>query len=264
MKRLSLALVIAFLLLAALGPHLSAVSPLDIDLGHELEGPSAAHRLGTAENGVDILAVMLHGARVSASVALMAVSLSVGIGVLLGVLAGHLGGALDHAVGGLADLMQAFPSIVLHIVVLALVAQPTLVHVALALALNGWVLFARLARAETLLVAQREYLTAARALGVTEPVVIARHVLPNIAGPLVVQASSALGGAVVAEASLSFLGLGPGAGISWGALLDQGAGLLLRSPHVALIPGIAIILTVLGFHGLGDWLRDRLDPKSRR
>lgn len=264
MSRVAFGLVCLFLLLAAFGPWLAPHAPSAIDLGHELEGPSSAHWLGTAENGVDILSIMLSGARTSASVALLSVGLSVSVGVLFGVLAGYLGGWVDHLVGGLSDLLQSFPSIILHIVFLSLVERPTTTDVALALALNGWVLHARIARAETLLLREREFLTAARALGVTEPTIVWRHVLPNIASPLVVQASSALGGAVVAEASLSFLGLGPSTGLSWGALLDQGAGLLLRFPHVAIVPGIAIILTVLGFFGTGDWLRDRLDPRTKK
>ena len=263
LRAAALAPVVLFLLLAAVGPALAPFSPLQIDLGHELEGPSGAHWLGTAENGVDILSILLAGARTSAIVALVAVSLSVGVGVTLGIAGGRLGGWVDHAVSGLADLLQSFPSIVLHIVFLALIDRPTLLHVALALSLNGWVLHMRIARAETMALLDRDYLTAARALGVPELTIVARHVLPNVAGPLIVQATTALGGAVVAEASLSFLGLGPGAGVSWGALLDQGAGLLLRFPHVALIPGIAVVLAVLGFHGSGDWLRDRLDPRSR-
>jgi peptide/nickel transport system permease protein len=262
-KNLALGVVLGFVALALLGPLLSPFSPSAIDLGHELEGPSGSHWLGTAENGVDILSILLSGARSSATVAFLSVGLASSIGLFLGVLSGYLGGVSDHLVGGLADLLQAFPSIVLHIVFLALVERPTLVHVAVALSLNGWVLFARIARAETLLLREREFLTAARALGVKEHLVVLRHVLPNIAGPLLIQGSGALGGAVVAEASLAFLGLGPGTGLSWGALLDQGAGLLLRFPHVAIAPGIAIVITVLGFHGTGDWLRDRLDPRTR-
>jgi ABC-type dipeptide/oligopeptide/nickel transport system permease subunit len=122
----------------------------------------------------------------------------------------------------------------------------------------------RLSRAETLALKGRELLVAVRALGVPEHRIVTRHVLPNTLGPIVVQATQALGGAVVAEASLSFLGLGPGTAPSWGALLDQGAGLLLRFPHVALVPGLAIVLTVVGFQAGGDQLRDWLDPRARR
>lgn len=264
MSRLAATLPFAFVLVAIVGPFVSPLAPDAIDLGHELEPPSSAHWLGAAENGVDILAVMLAGARTSALVAFLAVGASVLVGVALGTLAGYLGGRVDASISGLGDLVQSFPSIVLSAFVLSLVERPGIVHVALAMALGGWVLFMRLSRAETLALKGRELLSAARALGVPEPTLVFRHVLPNTLGPIVVQATQALGGAVVAEASLSFLGLGPGSAPSWGALLDQGAGLLLRFPHVALVPGVAIVLTVVGFQAIGDRLRDRLDPRARR
>lgn len=248
---------------ALFGPWLSSRGFDAIDLGHELEGPSAAHWLGSAENGVDILAVMLHGARTSALVALLSVGVSVLVGGGLGTLAGFVGGRLDALVTSTADVVQSFPAIVLAAFVLSLVDRPGLSHVALAMSAGGWVLFARLARAETLALNARELVPAVRALGVPTWAILVRHVVPNTSGPLIVQATQALGGAVVAEASLSFLGLGSG-GASWGVLLDQGAGLLLRSPHVALVPGLAIVLTVVGFQATGDWLRDRLDPRMGR
>jgi peptide/nickel transport system permease protein len=132
----------------------------------------------------------------------------------------------------------------------------------LALTVTGWVGYARVARAEVLRLRDREFVTAARALGASPSRVFFRHVLPNAAGPLIVQATFGLGAAVLAEASMSFLGLGPGAAASWGALLDQGTAHLLRSPRLALIAGSAIAITVLGFNLTGDWLRDRLDPRS--
>jgi peptide/nickel transport system permease protein len=264
MKRPLALLPLVFVALAVLGPLLTPLAPDAIDLGHELEPPSPDHWLGSAENGVDILSVMLAGARTSALVAFLSVGASVLIGVLSGTLAGYVGGRLDGAISALADVVQSFPSIVLSAFVLSLVERPGIVHVALAMSLGGWVLFMRLSRAETLALSGRELLSAVRALGVPERSIVLRHVLPNTLGPIVVQATQALGGAVVAEASLSFLGLGPGTAPSWGALLDQGAGLLLRFPHVALVPGIAIVLTVVGFQASGDALRDRLDPRARR
>jgi peptide/nickel transport system permease protein len=162
---------------------------------------------------------------------------------------------------GACDLLQAFPSIVLNVAVLALVARPGLWHLIFALVINGWVLFARIARAQALVLRQAEFVHAARALGASEPRILARHVLPNLLGPLVVQASGAFGSTVLAESTLSFLGLGPGTNASWGALLDQGSAVLLRFPHVALFAGVTIALTIYGFHRTGDHLRDRLDPR---
>lgn len=256
------AVVCAFVLLAVVGPWLAPYSPAQIDLDAQYRLPSARHLLGTGDNGVDVLSVILHGARLAGIVALCSVAISVLVGATFGVLAGYRGGRVDHVVTGLADLVQAFPAVVLNIAILALVARPGVVHVVLALSVSGWVLFARIARAQTLLLRETEFVGAARLLGASDAHILLHHVAPNAASPLLVQATSALGGAVLAESTLSFLGLGPGAVASWGALLDQGSAVLLRFPHVALIAGATIALTVLGFNLAGDWVRDRLDPKT--
>lgn len=256
-------IVLAFFFLGLIGPWIAPYDPLSIDLLHEYEPPSRAHLLGTGDNGVDILSALLHGARLAAIVGLVVVSVSVLIGTALGTWAGYAGRMTDHVITGVADLVQAFPAIVLNIAVLALVARPGLGHLIIALAVNGWVLYARLSRAETLSLREREFVQAARALGVSTPRILARHVVPNLAGPLVIQATTGLGVVILAESTLSFLGLGPGKAVSWGALLDQGTSVLLRFPHVALFAGGTIALTVLGFNLAGDWLRDRLDPRFR-
>jgi peptide/nickel transport system permease protein len=258
---IAVVITVGFLLLAVVGPWLAPHSPLEIDLAHEYELPSARHWLGTGDNGVDILSVLLHGARLAGVVAFFTVSASLVIGGVLGTFAGYRGGRVDHAITGLCDIVQAFPSIVLNIAVLALVARPGLPHLVLALIAHGWVLFARLSRAQALVLRDVEFVLAARALGASEPRVLFQHVLPNLVGPLVVQASAAIGAAVLAESTLSFLGLGPGAAASWGALLDQGSAVLLRFPHVALIAGGTIALTVFGANRTGDVLRDQLDPR---
>jgi peptide/nickel transport system permease protein len=245
------------------GPWIAPYDPLAIDLLHEYEPPSRAHWLGTGDNGIDILSALLHGARLAAVVGVVVVSVSVVVGTAVGTWAGYYGKIPDHLVTGIADLVQAFPAIVLNIAVLALVARPGLLHLIVALAVNGWVLYARLARAETLSLREREFVEAARALGVPSHQVMRRHVVPNLLGPLVIQATTGLGVVILAEATLSFLGLGPRKAVSWGALLDQGTSVLLRFPHVALFSGGAIAITVLGFNLTGDWLRDRLDPRTR-
>ena len=263
-RRLSMPLVgvAAFVLLAVVGPWLAPESPSAIDLRAQFSPPSLRHWLGTADNGVDVLSVLLHGARVAAIVAFGSVSLSLVFGSTLGALAGYRGGRTDHLVTGLADVVQAFPGVLLNIAILSLVARPGLLHVVLALSASGWVLFARIARAQTLLLRQSELVAAARLLGGSEAHILTHHVAPNALGPLVVQASAALGGAVLAESTLSFLGLGPSTSASWGSLLDQGSAVLLRFPHVALLAGAAIALTVLCFNLAGDGLRDLLDPRS--
>ena len=254
-------IVLLLLLLALIGPWVAPYAPDAIDLHHEYALPSAAHWLGTADNGVDILSALLHGARLAGLIGILVVGSSLSIGALIGALAGSRGGILDHLLSGLMDLVQAFPAVLLNIAILALVARPGVSHLVLALAATGWVLYARIARAEALSLRQREFVLAARALGASETAILLRHILPNLAGPLVVQATTGLGMVILAESTLSFLGLGPGEGISWGALLDQGSAVLLRFPHVALLAGGAIALTVLGFNLAGDWLRDRLDPR---
>lgn len=260
---IGLVLVVGFFVIGLIGPWIAPYDPLSIDLLHEYEPPSRAHWLGTGDNGIDILSALLHGARLAAVVGLVVVGISVVIGTLVGTWAGYYGRLADHLVTGVADLVQAFPAIVLNIAVLALVARPGLIHLIVALLVNGWVLYARLARAETLSLREREFVEAARALGVPAPQVMRRHVIPNLLGPLVIQATTGLGVVVLAESTLSFLGLGPGKAVSWGALLDQGTSVLLRFPHVAMFSGGAIALTVLGFNLTGDWLRDRLDPYLR-
>ena len=260
---IGLIIVLVFFVLGVVGPWIAPYDPLAIDLLHEYEPPSSEHWLGTGDNGIDILSALLHGARLAAIVGIVVVGVSVVLGTMLGTWAGYYGRLPDHLVTGVADLVQAFPAIVLNIAVLALVAKPGLIHLIVALAVNGWVLYARLARAETLSLREREFVEAARALGVRAPEIMRRHIVPNLLGPLVIQATTGLGVVILAESTLSFLGLGPGKAVSWGALLDQGTAVLLRFPHVALFSGGAIALTVLGFNLTGDWLRDRLDPRLR-
>jgi peptide/nickel transport system permease protein len=261
--RLGPVLVGLFALAAIVGPWLAPHDPMSIDLDQQFDGPSAAHPLGTADNGVDLLSALLHGARLAGLVSLVVVGLSVGIGALVGAWAGLRGGAMDLVAGGAMDLVQSFPAIILNIAILALAAEPSLMHLIVALTVPGWVLYARLARAEAMALREREFVQAARTLGAPDGRLLFRHILPNLAGPILIQATSAFGGVVLAESTLSFLGLGPATHVSWGALLDQGSGVLLRFPHVALLSGTAIALTVLGFNLTGDWLRDRLDVRSR-
>ncbi len=259
---LGIPLVALFALAAVLGPMLAPYPPRAIDLARELAGPSRAHLLGTADNGVDVLSVLLSGARLAGEVSVASVAVSLVVGVLLGGGAAWAGAWVEPLVARVTDAAQAFPALVLNLAVLALVARAGVIHLVVALSVTGWVAYARIARAEVLRLRDREFVTAARALGATPARVFFRHVLPNAAGPLVVQATFGLGTAVLAEASLSFLGLGPGAEASWGALLDQGTAHLLRAPRIAMVAGAAISATVLGFNLTGDWLRDRLDPRD--
>jgi peptide/nickel transport system permease protein len=250
-----------FLLLALVGPWCVGEAPDAIDLAHAFELPSRRHLLGTADNGVDLLSALVHGARLAAVISTCVVGICLVVGGLLGALAGLVGGWVESAIMSFSDLLQAFPAVLLNIALLALVARPGVEHVVLSLCMNGWVLYARLARAEVLGLRDREFVAAARALGVPESQVLLRHLVPTLIGPLVVQATAGFGNVILMESTLSFLGLGPARAVSWGALLDQGSSVLLRFPHVALISGGAMALVVLCFNLAGDALRDSLDPR---
>jgi len=260
--RIGLAIVAVLVLVAILAPWLSPHDPRAVALDRELLPPSAAHPLGTAENGVDVLSHVLWGARISLSVGVLATLISAVVGTLLGAWAGMVGGLVDEALMRVVDVLLAFPGILLAIFITA-VLGPSLANVILALCATGWTGYARLARAMVLSLREREFVLAARAMGATEARILFRHLLPNLLGPVVVQATFGIPGAMLAEASLSFLGLGVPPGTpSWGALVDQGTQYLLVAPHVAMAPGLAIALSVLGFNLLGDGLRDRLDPRA--
>ena len=258
------AIVGAFLFAAILGPAFAPDPAGFLHLEHPYEPPGALFPLGTGDNGIDLYSALLHGARLALVVGFWVVSLSLLIGSAIGIASGYYGGRVDTALMGFADMVQAIPAIVLNIAILAVVASAGLGHLVLALTANGWVIYARVARASTLSLRSADFVSAARALGYSDGRVLARHVLPNVAGPLVIQATAGFGWTLLAESTLSFLGLGPGKETSWGALLDQGSAVLLRFPHVAMVSGGAIALTVLGFNLAGDHLRDLLDPRGAR
>ena len=260
---IGVAIVVMVSLVALLAPWLSPYAPSAMDLAHELQGPSARHLFGTGDNGIDVLTHVLYGARISLYVAIATTAISLTVGVGLGAVAGYLGGLADEALMRVVDVVLAFPGILLAIFITA-VLGPALDHVVLALALTGWVGYARLARGQVLAVREREYVTAARALGAGTPRIVWRHLIPNIAGPVIVQATFGLPAVILAEVALSFLGLGVPPGTpSWGALLQAGSQYLVVAPHLATFPGIAVVITVLGFNFLGDGLRDKLDPRAR-
>ena len=257
-----LAMAIALLGVAALGPPLVGTEGLLPALELDLASPQRAGGLGRGENGVDVLTWLVYGARVSLLVAFASTFLSTTVGLLVGAGASFIGGKVDAVAMRVVDVLLAFPGILLAIYI-ASVLPPSLFNVALALSATGWVGYARLARAQVLEVRSREFVTAARALGASPARVLLLHVVPNILGPVVVQASFGLSTAILAEATLSFLGLGVPPGTpSWGALLDQGVGNLFVAPHLTIFPGLCIAVAVLAFNLLGDGLRDVLDTRS--
>lgn len=261
--RLGLLLAAAFLLPALLAPWLAPHDPAALDLAGSLAPPSAAHLLGQDEQGADILSRLLYGARISLVVGGSTVFFSATIGIVVGLLAGYLGGWVEQLLMRLVDVLLAFPGLLLAIALVA-VLGPGLANVVIALSVLGWTGFARLVRGQVLSVMTQDYVLAAQAMGVGPWRMMLRHILPNISAPVLVQASFAIAGAVLAEASLSFLGLGAPPGTpSWGAMLSEGKYVLVEAPHVSIFPGLAIMGVVLGFNLLGDVLNDYLDPKRR-
>ncbi|RLB05770.1 MAG: ABC transporter permease [Deltaproteobacteria bacterium] len=256
------AVIIAILMVTAiLAPFLAPFDPMAIDLAGELEGPSMGHPLGQDKLGRDILSQIIYGSRTSLLVGFVVVGVSLVLGVTLGALAGYFGGFLDTILMRVVDILLAFPGILLAIA-LAGILGPSMKNIILALCILGWVGYARLVRAQVLAEKNREYVLAAKALGGSHSRIILRHILPNVFAPVIVEATFGLAGVILAESSLSFLGLGPQDVPTWGRLLNEGAQYLLFAPHVATFPGIAIMLTVLGFNFLGDGLRNRWNVKG--
>src|SRR5215218_6654899 len=264
MVRAGLIIVIVAALAAVAGPHLSPYDPSAQELARRLEAPSRAHPLGLDELGRDILARLLEGARISLLVGIAVVSVSSGVGMLLGSIAGYFGGRVDDVISRAVDVLMAFPGILLAIALVA-VLGPSLTNVVLALSVIGWVGYARLVRGQALRARELDFVQAARALGANPGRIVLKHVLPTAFPAVVVQATLGMAGAIIAEASLSFLGLGVQPPTpSWGTMLDAGRSHLFDAPHLTVVPGVAIALLVLGFNFLGDGLRDRVDPKLAR
>lgn len=251
-----------FILVALLAPILPIADPVATDWGAVRKPASAAHPLGTDEIGRDLLARMVWGARASLLAGVVSVAIAVAIGVPLGVLAGYLRGWTDAAISRVTEALLAAPFLILAIALAAFLG-PSLTNAMIAIGLSAMPVFIRLSRAQTLSVMTEDYVESAHAIGVGHPALIGRYILPNIFAPILVQATLTIATAIIAEASLSFLGLGqqPPAP-SWGSMLNVAKNFLDQAPWMAMWPGIAIFLVVLGFNLLGDGLRDALDPRE--
>jgi peptide/nickel transport system permease protein len=260
-RRIGLLIVAAAVLAAGIGPFVVPFDPSFQHLPLRLSGPGWPHLLGLDELGRDILARLVVGARISLFVGIAVVSISASVGTAIGALAGYVGGWVDDAIGRVMDVLLAFPGILLAIALVA-VLGPSLGHVVMALVAIGWVGYARLVRGQVLKIRELDYVQAARALGAPMGRVLVRHVVPATLSSVTVQATLGMAGAIIAEASLSFLGLGVQPPTpSWGTMLDAGRSHLFDAPHLTIVPGLAIALLVLGFNFVGDALRDRLDPR---
>ncbi len=259
--RIGLAVLILFVLMALFAPLISPFDPNRQNLDRRLEGPSLNNLLGRDEFGRDILSRIIYGSRVSLAVGTLVISISLAVGVSVGMIVGYLGGWADQVTMRVVDIVLAFPGILLAIALMAVLGQ-SLSNVVLALCITGWAPFARLARGETLSIRERQFVIAARSLGASALRIAWRHILPNISSPILVRATLGMAGVIVAEAALSFLGLGVRPPTpSWGAMLNSGRAYILVTPHLVLFPGIAIMLVVLSLNFLGDGLRDVLDPR---
>lgn len=261
MKWLSSA-ILAFWLLAVLAGYLFRMDPNAIDLNEVLQGPSLQHWFGADDLGRDILARILNGVRMSLLVAFTVTVITMVIGVLVGMLAGFYGGKLDSVLMQITDIFLAFPGILLAIA-FAAVLGPGLGNLVLALSLTGWVSYARLTRGQTLSLRNRQHVLAAESLGATVPRMLFRHILPLMTSVLVVEAAYSLASVMIAEASLSFLGLGIQAPhASWGAMLRDAVRFMLVAPHYVLIVGLCLMSLILAINLGGDYLRDRLDVRT--
>ena len=256
------AAIVSLAVIAALaGPYLAPYDPSAQLLPDRLRPPSWGHPFGLDELGRDIFTRVLLGTRVSLAVSVAVVSVSAVFGILLGSVAGYFGGVIDEVLSRIIDILLAFPGILLAIALVA-VFGPSLEHAVTALAAIGWVGYARLVRGQVLRIRELDRVQAARALGAGPVRLLLRHVIPDTLPAVVVQATLGMGAAIIAEASLSFLGLGvqpPTA--SWGTMLDAGRTHVFDAPHLTWFPGLAIAALVLGFNFVGDGLRDAIDPK---
>jgi len=257
-------LVIMFVIFALFAPWIAPQDPAAINLPARLDPPSHLHSFGTDELGRDILSRVIYGARISMLVGSSVVATSLALGLVIGSIAGYYGGRIDRLVNiVLMNAFLSFPGILLAIAFVAF-RGPGIFNLVLALSLGGWVGYARLVRGQVLAAREREFVEAARALGASDLRIIVRHILPNIIQPVIVQAAIGMAGAILAEATMSFLGLGvPPPTASWGAMLNDGRAHLFDAPHLVLFPAIAVMLAVLSFNFIGDALRDSLDPRSR-
>ncbi|MDJ1432882.1 nickel transporter permease [Halostagnicola sp. A-GB9-2] len=256
-----LAIVGTLVIAAVFGPLVAPYDPAAQDVPNRLQGPSLAHPFGTDQLGRDIFSRLLYGARLSLGIAVLVTAIRLVLGTTIGVLAGYAGGWIDELLMRLVDVQLAFPGLVLALVIAGILG-PSLRNVMIALAVVGWASYARVVRASVLSTKEREFVQAAQLMGVSRFRITIRHLLPNVASPVIVLATLNLGTVILGTAGLSFIGLGAQPPTpEWGTMLSAGRHYLRDAWWIANIPGVAIMLTVLGFNLLGDGLRDILDPK---
>ena len=262
---IGLLLVALLVLTAAAADWLAPADPYKVNIGHVMEAPSWEHPFGTDYLGRDVLSRVIHGGRISLAIGVIAVLISGLVGTIIGSLAGFVGGWVDEVLMRLTDIVFAFPTALFALAVMAVFENPTVTKIFVVLGLVGWAGIARLVRSEVISIKERDYVTAARAIGLSPLRIVVVHVLPNTVGTLSVALTLGVAGNILTEAWLSFLGLGaPPPLPSWGAMITEGQFYLTSRPWVCVFPGLAILLTVLGFNMFGDGLRDVLDPRLKQ
>lgn len=256
-------LIIAIILVALIGPYFVPYSPSATDTANRLNGPSLAHWLGTDNYGRDIFSRIIDGMSITLYVGFSAVLIGMTVGVFLGIISGYYGGKIDTLIMRFMDILLAFPGILLALAIVAVLGS-SLNNVIIAVAVFSVPVFARIVRGSTLSVKKLEYIDAVKALGASDVRIIFKHILPNVASPIIVQATLSIATSILSASGLSFLGLGAQPPTpEWGAMLADGRNYMYDAPHVATIPGIAIVIVVLAFNLFGDGLRDALDPKMK-
>ena len=257
------AVILLLVVVGIAGPWMAPYDPLDQDLAKSLHGPSWEHWFGTDSFGRDILSRVLYGARISLLVGIASQGIAFSLGVAMGLVSGYYGGKVDALIMRLADVTLAFPTLLLLIAITA-AFQPGLTVVFVAIGIVGWAGLARLVRSQTLVVRELDFVQAARALGMNDLRLLARHVLPNTLAPAIIAVTLGMAGAILLEAALSFIGLGAQPPTpSWGSMISDGRDFLRTAPWISVFPGLAIGLVVLGFNLFGDGLRDAMDPRLR-
>jgi peptide/nickel transport system permease protein len=257
------AIIILVILAALFAPLIAPYDPIDTAPRESLLSPSADHLLGTDQLGRDVFSRIVYGSRVSILVGIIAVGVAIVAGVPLGLISGYFGGLVDHAIMRAMDAIIAFPALVLALAIVGAVGPGTF-QIMVAIGISSIPLYARLTRGQVLAIREQDYIEAARSLGMSNARLLWRHVLPNSLSPLIVQASLGVAFAILAEAGLSFLGVGvQPPSPTWGGMLSQALPLIERASHLSIFPGLAIFITVLAINMLGDALRDVLDPRLR-
>ena len=258
-----LAIIILLIFVAVFADFISPYDPIAQDLQFRLQGPSWEHPFGMDEFGRDVLSRVIHGSRISLEVGVVVIVISLCIGTLLGALSGYLGGIADIIIMRVVDVFLAFPGLLLAIALTAVWGQ-SIINIMIALAVVGWPGFARVIRGQVLYIKGLDYIEASKAMGSSHAQILIGHVLPNSLAPIIVFATIGIGWAILAEAGLSFLGLGVSQPTpSWGSIIATGREFIFRAPHIITIPGIILASVILSFNLFGDGLRDALDPRLR-